>query len=94
MKKELYSLSMNNIDKKIPFDYDKRVIPEIEKVTKHIPGDVLKLKIYNYLIYYYNKNILSGIMPSIFVHTTTGTKRIYYNISKETIIIKLISEVK
>ena len=52
MKNEIYNLSMNNLGKTIPANYDVKIIPAIEKATMNIPGDVIKGKIYNYIIYY------------------------------------------
>ena len=92
MKNEIYNLSLNNLDKKIPDNYDDQIIPAIEAATLNIPGDVIKGKIYNYVIYYYNKGILEGILPSIYIYTQNGNKRVSYKITNRSITIKLINE--
>jgi len=88
-----YSLSWNNIGKKIPKDYDKLVIPEIEKVLSHIQGDVIKNKVYNYILYEFNKDKTKGVLNSINIRSFDGkTKKIYYEINDKEIKIKLINE--
>jgi len=87
--KDIYNLSINNIGKKIPKNYDNLIIPEIEKITKFIQGDIIKNKIYNYIIYYYNKGILNGYLDTINIHTLQDNKKVYFKINNNKIILKL-----
>ncbi len=90
-----YYLDYENLDKKIPDNYDNLAIPQIEEATKYIQGDILKNKIYNYLIYYYNKGKKEGIMDSIYIHNgdrfREGVKRVAYQIDDNNVKVQLIS---
>ena len=88
-KSDIYRLSLNNIGKKIPKNYDTLIIPEIEKITKYIQGDIIKNKIYNYIIYYYNKDIFEGFLNTIYLYTLQGNRKVYYKISKNKITLQL-----
>jgi len=89
MEKEIYNLSWNNLDKDIPKNYDTLIIPEIEKVCKNIPGDLIKNKIYNYVIYYYNNGIKNGVLSSILIYSNNKTKKIIFKIRKDSIKLQL-----
>jgi len=92
---DIYNLNYNNIDKKIPFGslskYKKIVIPQIEKACKYIQGDTIKNKIFNYIIYYYNKDITEGIFEGLNVWSNGKTKKIQFKITKNNIYINLIT---
>jgi len=88
-----YTLDWNNFAKEIPLRYDELVIPEIEKVTAGIQGDIIKTKLYNYIIYYYNKGIKKGVLETIRVYSNGKVKIFSFEIRKESIQIKL-TEIK
>ena len=88
----VFELSWYAFGKKTPENYDKLVIPEIQRITKHIKGDVIKNKIYNYLIYYWNQGKTAGILESIYIHSREGVKRIKYQIEPGKINLELIRE--
>lgn len=89
--KEIYFPSIWNCDKKIPPDYDTKIIPEIEKITKYILGDIIKNVIYNNIIHYYNLGKTKGILETVFIGNGEDTKRVYFKISKDKIKLKLIN---
>lgn len=91
MKKEYYRISFNNINKKIPKNYDNIIIPKIEKICKYVMGDSIKLTIYNNIIYHYNKGNKEGVLSNISITNTKekGFKTIYYKILENDIILKL-----
>jgi len=91
-KNDIYKLSINNIGKKLTENYDNLIIPEIEKITRFIQGDVIKNKIYNYIVYYYNKGILKGYLDTINIYSLQGNKKIYFKIKENKIILKLRSK--
>ncbi len=87
-----YQLNFWNIDKIIPKDYDDKIIPEIERITKDIKSMILKEKIYNYIISYYNWGVLDGILKTIHIASAGGDKRIAYQIEDSKIILELALE--
>ncbi len=87
-----YNLNFNNLDKKIPENYDNLVIPAIEKVTRNIKSDILKNKIYNYIVYYFNKGNREGILDSINIQSPEGVKKVAYKISANNIDVILVPE--
>ena len=91
-KNDIYKLSINNMNKKIPENYDNLIIPKIEKITKYIQGDTIKNKIYNYIIYYYNKGIFKGYLDTINIYSLQGNKKIFYEIKENKIILQLRSK--
>ena len=91
---DIYKLNMNNIGKEIPPNFDKTAIPAIEKATKNVKGDVIKNKIYNYLVYYYNKGITEGVMDTLNIYAQGKTKQVYYKIDKDGVSIKLVPKGK
>jgi hypothetical protein len=93
MNSDIYSMNWNNMDKKRPENYDALIIPAIEKLTQYMPGDIIKNKIYNYIIYYYSKGRTTGLLDSIYIRRSDGsTGRIYYNITQDNITLELIRE--
>jgi hypothetical protein len=91
-----YYLSLWNCSKETPKNYNNMVIPKIENLInnnglKHY-GENIKNKIYNYIIYYYNKGIKKGFLESIYIYGEEGEKHIYFNIKKKSIDIKLITK--
>ena len=85
-----YALSPYSIEKNIPDNYDELIIPEIERITQYMPGDIIKGKIYNYVIYYYNKGMKSGLLESINIHSGDIVKKIMFDITDKGITLKLI----
>jgi|SRR3990167_1236900 len=85
-----YTLSMYNLDKKIPHDYDSLVIPEIEEVTRNIAGDTIKNKLYNNIVYYYNRGNRVGILETLNVFSGGKTKQFSYRIGDNSIKIETI----
>jgi len=92
MNNEIYHLNIWNFDKQIPKNYDNLIIPEIEKITKGIMGDIIKYTIYNQVVYYYNKGIKNGTLEQINIYSKGKTKKIKFDINKNHIKLKLISE--
>lgn len=89
MENELYQPNIWNCDKKIPENYNALIIPEIERETKRIMGDHIKLSIYNALISLYNKGKLAGKIETISIYSDGETKNVYYEITDKKIIIKI-----
>ena len=85
-----YNLSWNNLDKKIPPNYDNLVIPEIEKVTENIQGLVIKEKLYNYILSNYNKGLKEGILDSLNIFSNGKSKTFAYKIDDNLIQIKSV----
>mgnify|MGYP001565223844 CR=1 FL=1 len=90
MLKDYYKLDWYQINKKIPLQYRKLAIPEIEKITKNIQGDYLKIKLYNYLIHYYNKGIKKGIFPTISIFSNGIVKKISFVIDNNKVKLNII----
>jgi ATP-dependent phosphoenolpyruvate carboxykinase len=78
MNSEIYNINIYNIGKKIPPNYNKLVIPKIEKIINH--NSLLKNSIYNALISLYNNGINSGIIEHINIYTTNGNYKVQYEI--------------
>ena len=85
----VYNLSIWNIGKKLPKNYDALIIPEIEREVKRIMGDMIKYKIYNDIVYYYNEGKKSGILETISIFSEGKEKKVYYKIEKNSIKIKI-----
>jgi len=92
VKESIYNLSWNNIGKNIPVNYNTLIIPKIDAITKNfMGGDVLRNKIYNYIIYYFNKGIREGILESICLFGSDKIERkIYFKIEDKNIVLKAI----
>jgi len=85
----VYNLSIWNIGKKLPKNYDALIIPEIEREVKRIMGDMIKYKIYNDIVYYYNEGKKNGILETISIFSEGKEKKVYYKIGKNSIKIKI-----
>mgnify|MGYP001570263037 CR=1 FL=1 len=91
-KQAIYTVSLNNASKKLPENYNELVIPQIENATTRIMGDLVKSKIYNYIIYYFNLGKTEGILDSLYIWIDNKTKRVYFKIEDNRIVVKLINE--
>ncbi len=90
--KEIYSPNIWNAGKKVPRNFDKLVIPKIEKLTKRVPGEIIKNSIYNAIIRHYDKGIKEGILESIAILREEGVYVVAFKITSTSIQLKLIFE--
>jgi len=93
----VYVLSPWNLDKNIPPKnsivlYDNLIIPQIEEITKYIPGNTVKNHIYNYIIHYYNKGIKEGFLDTMSVLSDGINKKFAFKIDDNDIKLKLVPE--
>ena len=89
-----YVLSWWSLGKDMPKNYDNLIIPEIERVTRYIPGNIVKNKIYNYIIDKYDKGIKEGVLESLHIFSDEGTKKIAFKIDDKNIRLELVPEEK